>query len=77
MMALFFIFFIKIFLSSLSTLSLYRYFIRWYEYLYPNGYDDLLLSPKPMQVAAGLGGCFAYMVIFVGLATLLFARKDV
>lgn len=51
--------------------------IRWYEYLYPNGYDDLLLSPKPMQVAAGLGGCFAYMIIFVGLATLLFARKDV
>ncbi len=50
---------------------------RWYEYLYPNGYDDLLLSPKPLQVAAGLGGCFAYMIIFVGLATLLFARRDV
>jgi hypothetical protein len=28
-------------------------------------------------VAAGLGGCFAYMIVFVGLATLLFARKDV
>lgn len=51
--------------------------IRWYEYLYPNGYDDLLLSPKPMHVAEGLAACAIYMVVFVGLAAALFAKKDV
>jgi len=51
--------------------------IRWYEYLYPNGYDDLLLSPKPLHVAEGVAACAIYMVVFVGLATALFARRDV
>jgi ABC-type transport system involved in multi-copper enzyme maturation permease subunit len=51
--------------------------IRWYEYLYPNGYDDLLLSPKPLHVAEGIGACAVYMIVFVGLAAALFAKKDV
>jgi ABC-type transport system involved in multi-copper enzyme maturation permease subunit len=51
--------------------------IRWYEYLYPNGYDDLLLSPKPLHVAEGVGACALYMIVFVGLAAALFAKKDV
>jgi ABC-type transport system involved in multi-copper enzyme maturation permease subunit len=51
--------------------------VHWYEYLYPNGYDDLLLSAKPLQVAEGIGACAAYMLLFVGIATALFAKKDV
>ena len=51
--------------------------IRWYEYLYPNGYDDLLLSPKPQNVAAGFGACAVYMILFVGLSSALFSKKDV
>ena len=51
--------------------------VHWYEYLNPNGYDDLLLSPKPSMVAAGLGACAVYMIVFVGLSALLFAKKDV
>jgi ABC-type transport system involved in multi-copper enzyme maturation permease subunit len=51
--------------------------IRWYEYLYPNGYDDLLMSPKPLQVAEGAGACAIYVLVFVGLSVALFARKDV
>jgi len=51
--------------------------IHWYEYLYPNGYDDLLLSPKPLHVAEGIGACAVYMIVFVGLAAALFAKKDV
>ena len=51
--------------------------IHWYEYLNPNGYDDLLLSPKPLHVAAGIGACAVYMIVFVGLASALFAKKDV
>jgi ABC-type transport system involved in multi-copper enzyme maturation permease subunit len=51
--------------------------IHWYEYLNPNGYDDLLLSPKPLNVAAGVGACAIYVIVFVGLATVLFAKKDV
>ena len=51
--------------------------IHWYEYLYPNGYDDLLLSPRPLDFAKGTGACAVYMILFVGLATVLFAKKDV
>lgn len=51
--------------------------IKWYEYLYPNGYDNLLLSPKPLHVAAGVGACAVYMILFVGLGAALFAKKDV
>jgi ABC-type transport system involved in multi-copper enzyme maturation permease subunit len=51
--------------------------IHWYEYLNPNSYDDLLLSPKPLDFAKGVGACSIYMIVFVGLATLLFAKKDV
>ncbi len=49
----------------------------WYQYLYPNTYEDLLLSAHPGHVGAGLAACLAYMIVFVGLATLLFAKKDV
>ena len=51
--------------------------IHWYEYLYPNGYDDLLLSPRPLDFAKGAAACGVYMLVFVGLATVLFAKKDV
>lgn len=51
--------------------------IHWYEYLYPNGYDDLLLSPKPLHVAEGIAACAVYMLVFVGLSAWLFAKKDV
>lgn len=51
--------------------------IRWYEYLNPNSYDDLLLSPKPLHVAEGVGACALYIIVFVGLGTVLFAKKDV
>jgi ABC-type transport system involved in multi-copper enzyme maturation permease subunit len=51
--------------------------IRWFEYLYPNNYDDLLLSPKPSHVAEGIGACAVYMIVFVGLSSALFAKKDV
>jgi ABC-type transport system involved in multi-copper enzyme maturation permease subunit len=51
--------------------------IHWFEYLYPNGYDDLLLSPKPIDFAKGTAACSIYMIVFVGLATVLFAKKDV
>jgi len=51
--------------------------VRWFTYLYPNNYDDLLLSPKIAHNAGGLGACAAFMIVFVGLATLLFAKKDV
>jgi ABC-type transport system involved in multi-copper enzyme maturation permease subunit len=50
---------------------------RWFTYLYPNNYDDLLLSPKLAHIAGGLGACAAFMLVFVGLATFLFAKKDV
>lgn len=51
--------------------------VAWFTYLYPNNYDDLLLDPRLGHVAGGLGACAAFMLVFVGLATLLFAKKDV
>ena len=51
--------------------------IRWYEWLYPNSYDELLMSPKPLRVLEGVGACTLYMIVFVGLASMLFAKKDV
>ena len=51
--------------------------LRWYEWLDPNNYDDLLTSPKLHQVATGVGLCALWVVVFVGLASLLFSRRDV
>jgi hypothetical protein len=36
-----------------------------------------LLSPKPLDFAKGAGACSIYMIVFVGLAAALFAKKDV
>jgi ABC-type transport system involved in multi-copper enzyme maturation permease subunit len=48
----------------------------WYEYLYPNAYDTLLLSPQITRVLTALG----ILLAFVGLTAIggsaLFARRD-
>jgi hypothetical protein len=51
--------------------------LKWFEYLYPNGYDDLLLNPHPAQVLTGVGACIVFMIVFVGGGAALFERRDV
>jgi hypothetical protein len=49
----------------------------WLAYLYPNVYDDYLLSPKAVDVAKGLLGTGLIAGLTTAAATVLFQRRDV
>jgi ABC-type transport system involved in multi-copper enzyme maturation permease subunit len=49
----------------------------WLGYLYPNVYDEFLLSPNAAMVAKGLLGTGLIAVVTTAAATLLFERRDV
>ena len=51
--------------------------IEWLAYLYPNAYDNLLLSPAPLTVAKGLLGTGLIAGLTTAAATLSFVRRDV
>jgi ABC-2 type transport system permease protein len=48
----------------------------WYEYLYPNAYDTLLLSPEATRVLTALGILMAFVVVVVIAGSALFERRD-
>jgi ABC-type transport system involved in multi-copper enzyme maturation permease subunit len=48
----------------------------WVSYVYPNAYDRLFLSPKPMDLVRGLGGTAAIALVTTTAAALLFERRD-
>ena len=50
---------------------------QWLSYLYPNAYDDLLLSPNALTVGKGLLGTLLIAGLTTTAATLLFERRDV
>jgi hypothetical protein len=49
----------------------------WMAYLYPNIYDQFLLSPKGGDVAKGLLGTVLIAALTTAAATVLFERRDV
>jgi ABC-type transport system involved in multi-copper enzyme maturation permease subunit len=49
----------------------------WLAYLYPNIYDDFLLSPRAADVAKGLLGTGLIAGLTVAAATAIFERRDV
>ncbi|HEY4013993.1 MAG TPA: ABC transporter permease [Polyangiaceae bacterium] len=49
----------------------------WYEYLYPNAYDTLLMSSEPVRVWLAVGTLAGFVVVFAVAGTLLFQRRDV
>jgi ABC-type transport system involved in multi-copper enzyme maturation permease subunit len=49
----------------------------WYEYLYPNSYDTLLLAPETTKVLTALGILVGFVVIANAAGSLLFARRDI
>jgi ABC-type transport system involved in multi-copper enzyme maturation permease subunit len=49
----------------------------WYEYLYPNAYDTLLLSPERTKVLTALGILVAVVGMMTAAGSALFERRDV
>jgi ABC-type transport system involved in multi-copper enzyme maturation permease subunit len=49
----------------------------WYEYLYPNAYDTLLLSPERTKVFAALGILVSFITVMTAAGSALFQRRDV
>ncbi|MGZ3422986.1 MAG: ABC transporter permease [Polyangiales bacterium] len=48
-----------------------------FTWVYPNGYDRLLLSPSADQLFAGVGASALFAAIFVGATIVLFQKRDV
>lgn len=51
--------------------------MRWYEYVYPNNYDDLLLSREPTDVLKALAVLVGFSALMTALGSLLFSKRDV
>jgi ABC-type transport system involved in multi-copper enzyme maturation permease subunit len=51
--------------------------MRWFEYLYPNSYDTLLLSPEVSRVAAGAGALVGFVALAIVAGSALFEARDV
>lgn len=48
-----------------------------FTWLYPNGFDRLLLSPSADKLLSGVGAAMAFAAVFVGAGVLFFQRRDV
>jgi ABC-type transport system involved in multi-copper enzyme maturation permease subunit len=51
--------------------------MHWYEYLYPNNYKELLLSPESKTVVIGLMLVLAYVIVAIVGGSVLFRRRDI
>jgi ABC-type transport system involved in multi-copper enzyme maturation permease subunit len=49
----------------------------WYEYLYPNTYDTLLLSNETTKVLTALGVLIGFVVLANAAGAALFQRRDI
>lgn len=49
----------------------------WLSWVYPGGYDRLLLSPDPAAFAKGLGAALAFTAVFIGAAVFVTNKRDV
>jgi ABC-2 type transport system permease protein len=49
----------------------------WYEYLYPNGYDEILLAPQASRVFIGLGILLGFSLLLTFAGSALFMKRDV
>jgi ABC-type transport system involved in multi-copper enzyme maturation permease subunit len=51
--------------------------MNWYEYLYPNSYDTLLLAPQTTKVLTAFGILIGFVVIANAAGAALFQRRDI
>ena len=49
----------------------------WYEYLYPNSYDTLLISPETTRVLMALGILLGFVLVANAAGAALFQRRDI
>ncbi len=49
----------------------------WYEYVYPNAYDTMLLSPELPKVMTALAVLLGFVALVTTCGSLLFARRDI
>jgi ABC-type transport system involved in multi-copper enzyme maturation permease subunit len=46
-------------------------------YLYPNTYDEMLLSPKPQLILQGIGLLLLFLLVTTGVGSFIFQKRDV
>jgi ABC-type transport system involved in multi-copper enzyme maturation permease subunit len=51
--------------------------MRWFEYLYPNSYDALLLSPDATRLLAGAGALLGFVALAIVAGSAMFEARDV
>lgn len=51
--------------------------MHWYEYLYPNNYKELLLSPEGKTLMVGLILVLAYVISSIAGGSVLFRKRDI
>jgi ABC-type transport system involved in multi-copper enzyme maturation permease subunit len=51
--------------------------MRWFEYLYPNSYDTLLLAPHAAKIATGAGVLLGFVAMTLVAGAALFEARDV
>jgi len=51
--------------------------MRWYEYLYPNAYESMLLSDEPHRPLLGAAILLGFVACMAAAGSMLFARRDV
>jgi hypothetical protein len=51
--------------------------MRWFEYLYPNSYDALLLSPDASKVLAGVAALLGFVALALVAGSAMFQARDV
>jgi ABC-type transport system involved in multi-copper enzyme maturation permease subunit len=51
--------------------------MNWYEYLYPNSYDTLLVAPETTHVLTGVGILLGFVLVCCAAGSFLFQRRDV
>jgi ABC-type transport system involved in multi-copper enzyme maturation permease subunit len=51
--------------------------MRWFEYVYPNAYDSMLLSPDPGRVLQGAGILLGFVALVIAAGSIIFQRRDI
>ncbi len=49
----------------------------WYEYLYPNSYENMLLTPGGKSIALGLTALLGFVVVSIASGSMLIQRRDI